>query len=201
MDSVINALMARRLHLAGHLLASASVQFIVADPADVPTIQALGRQRDIALEQQQAGVAIYRNLQWLPRAALAPARLTEEIVTDENPSSLMLVDWLGGRGIPARSPSKFTGQLPRTSHTQVLVGDNFNKGWKATVGDTRLENTEAFGWSNRFELNPNVSGEISVYFGQHWIRFLWLVVQVIILLAVLAMAASAPNEKEKASRS
>ncbi len=198
LDTVINALMGRRLHLAGHLLAPASVKFIVADSADRPTIQALGRQRDIALEQQQAGVAVYRNLQWLPRAAFAPVRLTEEVTTDRNPSSLMLVDWLGGRAIPARSPSKFTGELPRTSHSQVLLGDNYNTGWRARVGDTRLENSQAFGWSNRFELKPDSSGEIRVYFGQHWIRVLWLVVQVIILLAVVAMAGSGSSRTRKA---
>ncbi len=199
MDTVIDALLGRRLHLAGHLLAPANVQFIVADPGDLPTIEALGRQRDIALEQQQGGVAIFRNLQWLPRASLAPATLTEEVVTDGNLSSLMVVDWTGGRSIPARSPSKFTGELPRTSHTQILLGDNYNKGWKASVGDTQLEQTEAFGWANRFELKPNASGEVSVYFGQHWIRFLWLLLQVIILLAVMGMAGSSQNGRKERS--
>ena len=200
LDSVINALLGRRLHLAGHLLAPASVQFIVADPADAPTIAALGRQRDIALEQQQAGVAIYRNLLWLPRAALAPVGLPEEVVADPNPSSLMLVDWMGGRGIPARSPSRFTGELPRTSHSQILLGDNHNSGWRATAGDTRLERSEAFGWSNRFELEPNAAGEVRVYFAQHWIRFLWLFLQVIILLAVVAMAGPGSPGNKKAAR-
>lgn len=198
MDSVIDALMGRRLHLAGHLLAPATVRFIVADPNDEATIEALGRQRDIALEQQQGAVAIFRNLQWLPRASLAPVALSEEVVTQSNPSSVMVVDWTGGRSIPARSPSKFTGDLPRTAHSQVLLGDNYNKGWKASVGDTQLEQSEAFGWANRFELKPEASGEVRVYFGQHWIRFLWLVVQVILLLAVLAMAGtSASSGKER----
>lgn len=191
MESVINALMARRLHLAGHLLAPASVRFIVVDPADEATMQALGRQRDIALEQQQEGVAIFRNLQWLPRASLAPVPLTAEVADDANTSSLMLVDWMGGRSIPARSPSRFTSDLPRTSHSQVLLGDNHNSGWRATVGGERLEHSEAFGWANRFDVDPNASGELRVYFGQHWIRFLWLFLQVILILAVIAMAGSA----------
>ncbi|CAN5862956.1 hypothetical protein BH23ACT12_BH23ACT12_13110 [soil metagenome] len=196
MDTVIDALLGRRLHLAGHLLAPANVQFIVADPRDTPTIEALARQRDIALEQQQDGVAIFRNLQWLPRASLAPATLTEEVVTAGNPSSLMVVDWIGGHSIPERSPSKFTGELPRTSHTQVLLGDNFNKGWKASVDGNQLEQTEAFGWANRFDLKPDAAGEISVYFGQHWIRFLWLLAQVILLLAVMAMAGPSMSERK-----
>jgi hypothetical protein len=200
MKSVIDALMGRRLHLAGHLLAPANIQFIVADPRDSRTIEALGRQRDIALEQQQGGVAIFRNLEWLPRASLAPVAMTEEVVTGGNPSSLMVVDWTGGRSIPARSPSKFTLDLPRTSHTQVLLGDNYNKGWKASVGDTQLEQSEAFGWANRFELKPNAGGEIRVYFGQHWIRFLWLVLQVVVLLAVLAMAGPSPSADRSKKR-
>ncbi len=79
----------------------------------------------------------------------------------------------------------------------MLLGDNYNKGWKASVGDTQLEQTEAFGWANRFELKPNASGEVQVYFGQHWIRFLWLVVQVIILLAVIGMAGSSASSGRK----
>lgn len=197
LDTVIDALLGRRLHLAGHLLAPANVQFIVANPRDLPTIEALGRQRDIALEQQQGGVAIFRNLQWLPRAALAPVSLTEDVVTDGNLGALMVVDWTGGRSIPARSPSKFTGELPRTVHTQILLGDNYNKGWKAAVGDTQLEQTEAFGWANRFELKPGASGEVRVYFGQHWIRFLWLFLQVVLLLAVMGMAGSTQNKRER----
>lgn len=192
LSGVINALIGRRLHLAGHLLAPANIQFIIADPEDAATIQALGRQRDIALEQQQDGVAIYRNLHWLPRAALAPSRLTEEVIRSGNSSSLMLVDWIGGRGIPARSPSRFTMELPRTRHEHVLLGDNFNRGWRAKVGEERLEQSEAFGWANAFELPENASGQVEVYFAQHWIRFLWLVLQVLILLAVIAMASSAP---------
>ncbi|HEX2052346.1 MAG TPA: glycosyltransferase family 2 protein [Actinomycetota bacterium] len=198
LGSVVNALMGRRLHLAGHLLAPANIQFIVADPDDSSTTMALGRQRDIALEQQQDGVAIYRNLQWLPRANLAPAPLTPEVIADRNPSSLMLVDWIGGRAIPARSPSRFTMELPRTAHSQVLLGDNFNKGWRARVGDDRLEQTQAFGWANSFELPQNASGQIEVYFAQHWVRFLWLVVQVIVLLAVMAMAGTAPPPSRQA---
>jgi GT2 family glycosyltransferase len=200
MGNVITAMMGRRLHLAGHLLAPANVRFIVADPEDRTTVDALGRQRDIALEQQQGGVAVFRNLQWLPRASLAPATLTRDAITDGNASSLMLVDWTGGRRIPTRSPSRFTGDLPRTSHSEVLLGDNFNRGWRASVGDTRLEHGEAFGWANRFELSPSASGEVRVYFAQNWIRFLWLLLQVIVLLAVLAMAGSASSTDRRSRR-
>lgn len=190
LEQAVEAMMDLRLHLAGHLLGPANVRFIVVDPDDSRTMDALARQRDIALEQQQAGVAIFRNLQWLPRASFAPAGLVEGTAEADDAEALMLSRWTGGRPIPARSPSKFTIEVPRTAHTQVLLGDNYNRGWRATVDGEQLEQSEAFRWANRFELSPTASGNLEVYFAQHWVRFAWLVLEVLCLAAVVALARS-----------
>ncbi|MEX2586646.1 MAG: glycosyltransferase family 2 protein [Actinomycetota bacterium] len=190
LEQAVDAMMDLRLHLAGHLLGPANVRFIVVDPDDSRTMDALARQRDVALEQQQEGVAIFRNLQWLPRASFAPAGLAEGTAEADDTEALMLARWTGGRQIPARSPSKFTIDVPRTSHTQVLLGDNYNRGWRAAVDGEQLEQSEAFRWANRFELPPTASGNLEVYFVQHWIRFAWLVLEVLCLAAVIALARS-----------
>lgn len=190
LEAAVEAMMDLRLHLAGHLLGPANVRFIVVDPDDSRTMDALARQRDIALEQQQEGVAIFRNLQWLPRASFAPAGLVEGTAESDDVEALMLARWTGGRSIPARSPSKFTIDVPRTAHTQVLLGDNNNSGWRATVNGEQLSHSEAFGWANRFELSPTASGTLEVYFAQHWVRFVWLVLEVLFLAAVVALARS-----------
>lgn len=196
LESVVGALMGNRLHLAGHLLAPANVRFVIVDTEDQATIAAMSRQRDIALEQQQNEVAIFRNLLWLPRASLVPVNLVEPMTSeDASDASLMLTEWSGGRSIPGRSPSSFSMQLPRTAHTQVLVGDNFNSGWKAEINGERLDHAQVFGWANGFRIPDRARGEISVWFGGNWVRFLWLLVQVIVLLAVVTMSRSVSEPK------
>ena len=191
LDDVIEALMGNRLHMAGHLLAPASVRFVIVDTDDRKTLGALSRQRDIALEQQQSGVAMFRNLLWLPRASLVPAGLAEAMSAESSgDTALMLAEWSGGREIPKRSPSSFTAQLPRTRHTQMLVGDNFNTGWKASVAGNRLTQKRAFGWANQFDLPRDARGEVKVFFGGNWVRFIWLLIQVTLLLAVTTMAGT-----------
>jgi hypothetical protein len=183
--------MRKELHLAGHLLAPANVRFVIVDTNDRATLAALSRQRDIALEQQQSGVAMFRNLQWLPRASLMPGGLNEAMEAEGNSdTALMLADWTGGRELPSRSRSSFSFQVPRTRHNYLLVGDNFNRAWKASVEGERLPHKQAFGWTNQFELPRDARGEIKVYFGGNWVRILWLLLQVVVLLAVTTMAAS-----------
>jgi GT2 family glycosyltransferase len=191
LDVALNALIGNRLHLAGHVFAPANIRFIIVDPKDLPSIAALRRQRDIVLEQQVGGVAIFRNLHWLPRAVLAPVNLTGTVTAGSpNEQALMLVEWSGGRRIPRRSQSSFSGELPRTRHSQILVGDNFNSAWRAWVGDRRLPHAQAFGWANRFELHPDARGEVTVAFSRRWLRFFWLAVQAVMLLGLVAVARS-----------
>jgi hypothetical protein len=199
LDRVIDALMRNRLHLAGHLLAPANVRFVIVDTKDSRTLAALSRQRDIALEQQQSGVAMFRNLQWLPRASLLPAGLNEAVDgEDSGETALMLAEWTGGREVPSRSESSFSFELPRTRHNYLLVGDNFNPAWKASVEGDRLPHKQAFGWTNQFELPRDARGEIEVHFGGNWVRILWLVVQVILVLAVATMASSLGSPRLRA---
>ncbi|MDQ4149849.1 MAG: hypothetical protein M3164_07675, partial [Actinomycetota bacterium] len=174
--------------------------FIVADTTDVPSMAALRRQRDIALEQQVGGVAIFRNLQWLPRAVLAPATLDPRVAADDNETALMLSDWSGGRAIPRRGSSRFSADLPRTRHSQVLLGDNFNSGWRAFVGGEQLEHSRAFGWSNRFELTPDARGEITVTFGRRWLRLFWVALQAVVLLGLVAMARTELTREPRRAR-
>jgi len=189
LDRVISGLYESRLHLAGHLLAPASVRFIIVDPRDEASMSALRTQRDFALEQQQADIAIFRNLQWLPRAVLAPANLVGPVKSGSD-RNLMIVKWSGGRRLPSRSPTSYRGELPRTRHSQILLAENYNKSWHAKVGKLKLTQAKAFGWANRFELPPDAKGQIRIRFAGRPIRILWLALQVLIILVFLAMARS-----------
>lgn len=188
LDGTVRAMMGLRLHLAGRLLAPASIRFIVADPKDSRSIDALVRQRDVVLEQQQGGVAIFRNLQWLPRASLVPPNLNQALTAQADPTKAMMADWSGAKPVAARSPSRFTAALPGPGYSQVLLSYNYNSGWRASVGSRRLERARAFGWANRFLLGTGAGGTIKIYYAGDWIRAAWLVLQVVLLATVLAMA-------------
>jgi len=195
LDETVQSMAAGGLHLGGHLLAPASIRFIIVDPRDAGAMTALRAQRDIALEQQQQNIAIFRNLLWLPRAVLAPVNLVEPVTAKaKDERALLLVKWSGGRAVPKRSSTSFIGDLPRTRHSQLLLGENFSPAWRATVGGQKLVHEEAFGWANRFELPRNARGQVRIVFTGRWIRLAWLLLEAGILLVAGGAAWSARTE-------
>lgn len=188
LDAIVEALAARQLHQAGHLLAPASIRYIVVDTNDESMMSAMARQRDIGLEHQQSEIAVFRNLQWLPRAALIPPGLGSVAGSEvRDDRALMLAEWVGGRRIPGESDTSFRGELPRTHHAAILIGDNFNAGWRATAGGRSLEHTAAFGWANQFDLPQGTSGEVRVSYSRRWVRIIWLVLQIWVVTMAVAM--------------
>ncbi|MGI8426572.1 MAG: glycosyltransferase family 2 protein [Actinomycetota bacterium] len=189
LDQTVQSMASGGLHLGGHLLAPASIRFIIVDPRDATAMTALRTQRDIGLEQQQENVAIFRNLLWLPRAVLAPVNLVEPVAAKaKDDRALLLVKWSGGRAVPQRSPTSFVGDLPRTRHSQLLLGENFSSAWRATVGGVKLVHEEAFGWANRFELPRDARGQVRIVFTGRWVRLLWLLLEAGIVLVVAGSA-------------
>lgn len=201
LDQTVEAMAGKGLHLAGHLLAPAGIRFIIVDPGDSDAMAALRSQRDIALEQQQPNIAVFRNLQWLPKAVLAPVNLVEAVTANESDDrALMMVRWSGGRPIPQRSETTFRGDLPRTRHSQILLGENFSRWWRASVDGERLEHAQAFGWANRFELPGNARGEIYIRFAGRWLRIAWLLVQGLVILVVAGAAWGGRSEMPRRLR-
>lgn len=184
---IVEAMATRTLDHAGHLMGPMGIRFVVADARDEELMSSMDRQRDFKLEQSE--IAVFRNLRWIPRAALVPAGLAEVAAGEAfDPQSLMLADWKGGRPIPERSETSFRGPLPRTRHAWVIVGDNHNSGWEARVGGKRLERSEAFGWANRFDLATDARGALSVSYSGRGPRFAWLALQGLLVAMAIAMA-------------
>jgi hypothetical protein len=146
------------------------------------------RQVDFVLEPQQGGIAIFRNLNWVSRMSLAPAGLAAVARADEDEQALMLATWAGGRPVTLRGETAFRIKLPRTYHSLVLFGDNFDSGWRAEVGDRRLRHTEAFGWSNRFEVPLEASGFLEVTYGRRWLRIVLVILEAGAIALAIAMA-------------
>ncbi|MEO7804970.1 MAG: glycosyltransferase, partial [Actinomycetota bacterium] len=194
LDNTVASLVDLRLHLAGHLLAPANIRYLIVDPKDEQSMTSLRRQRDIALEQQQSDVAIFVNLQWLPRAVLAPEGIEGALGSKADPKQLMTAKWSGGEIIPRSSASSFAGSIPKKHSSHLLLSENFNTGWEAQLGGRPLEHVRSFGWSNRFVIPTRASGSVTVAFGNRWVRALWLVLQALIMIVAIAMARSARTD-------
>lgn len=187
LDRVVAGMSDEGLDHAGHLLAPMGIRYVVADVADEALMSSMRRQRDFKLEQSE--IAVFRNLRWVPRAVLAPPGLAEIATAKAFDSrALMLADWEGGRQIPATSQSSFEGTVPRTRHAAILLGDNRNDAWHASVGGRSLEVERAFGWASRFDLPKDARGEVKIRFASRWPRFVWLGIQGLMLGMAIAMA-------------
>lgn len=186
LDSLIDSLLGRRLHLAGHLLAPSGIRYVVVNVDDDAALGALGRQRDLALQQQSAGVAIFQNLSWIPRAVLAPPELAVAASREvEGDIDLMIADWIGGRAVPESEQAHFRMGLPRTTHQVLLLGDNFNPDWRARIGEDELEHSVAFGWSNAWEVPVEAEGLLELRFMGRWKRVAWLLFQAVVVTVVV----------------
>ncbi|HLF69702.1 MAG TPA: hypothetical protein VI541_01965, partial [Actinomycetota bacterium] len=194
LDDSVQALAGRRVHLAGHLLAPASIRFIIVDPNDDGLMSAMRRQRDIALEQQQTHSAIFRNLEWFPRAALIAAGGGKAIPKDPSDVTLMLSNLPSGKDVPASGESDFAAPLPRTRHTRVLLSESFNSGWSASVGSRRLEHGRTLGWINGFDIPPDAKGRLVIRFNRDWIRWLWVLLEALIVTITVTIARSRRRE-------
>lgn len=190
LDETVESLVGLRVHLVGHLLAPANIRYLIVDPRDEESMTAARRQRDMKLEQQQNNVAIFVNLDWLPRAAIAPAGIEGRM----NSKDLMTARWSGGRRIERRDTSEFSGHFPPDGGSQLLLSENFNPGWDAQVDGRGLKQSQAFGWSNRFELSGSPKGILKIVFRQRWVRVLWLLVQSLVLIVAFGMARSARTD-------
>jgi GT2 family glycosyltransferase len=191
LDEAVDATVERRLHLAGHLLAPAGIRYIVADPNDTALMTALRLQRDIALEQQQQGVAIFRNVMWVPRASLVsagPGGLAGPAdAASPSGRSLLLTDWTPGPELRSRPGGGFIGRTGGRPYRLVLLGDNFNPGWKARAGRLALDHSRAFGWANKYLLPPGVSSEIQISYTGGWVRILWVALEALIVFIAVAI--------------
>lgn len=184
----VAALVGGRLHHAGHLVAPASIRYIVVGTDDQELMSAMRRQSDFALEHQQSGIAVFRNIISLPRPAFVPPGLlpvADKSAADDK--ALILANWSGGRPIPRKSEATFGLELPRTYHPEILLGDNYDRGWHARVGRDALKHDRALGWANRWEIPSDARGPLIISY-RRWARALFVMMQAALVAMTLAMA-------------
>ena len=205
LSKTVDALVTGRTHLAGHLLATAGIRFVVIDHADASTMQAVTLQQDLALEQQLAQADIYTNLESLPIADLAPPPLEPAAASgSSDPEAVLRTQWPpvpADSGLGRRSLGSFWGHVPAAASPRtVILGEVYSPGWNATVGVQGLQHAPVFGWANGFTVPAGVAGTIRIGYSGEWIRIVWVIVGgVLVALAlVMAFAARIPKAQSQA---
>lgn len=199
MSKAVDALLTGRTHLAGHLLATAGIRFVVVDHGDAATMRAVVTQQDLALQQQISQSDLYANLEALPVAAVAPAPLEPAASSGSGDlEPLLRAEWdpATATGLSRPSVGSFTGQVtPATTPRTIVLGEANSPGWKATLGVQGLAHGQAFGWSNRFTVPARASGRVRISYAGEWIRIAWVVAGAALIALALAMAFAARMPK------
>jgi GT2 family glycosyltransferase len=200
LSKTVDALVGGRTHLAGHLLATAGIRFVVVDHADASTMQAVILQQDLALTQQLAQADIYANLETLPIAALAPPPLEPAAASgSSDPEAVLRTQWPPlpvGTGLDRTSLGSFSGRVPAAASPRtVVLGEVYSPGWQATVGVQGLRHAPVFGWANGFTVPAGVAGTLRIGYSGEWIRIVWVIVGGVLVALALVMAFSARMPK------
>ncbi len=199
----VDALLAERTHLAGHLLAPTGVRFVVVDHSDTATLQAVLRQQDLALEQQLGQSDLYVNLEALPIATVVPPPLEAAASSGSpDPQALLRAQWApvaGDSGLARRSTAAFSGSITATATPRtILLGEAYSPEWHAVAGVQALQHVRSFGWSNGFTVPAGVSGVVRISYSGEWMRIAWVLAggALLALASAMAFAARMPTTKE-----
>src|SRR5439155_14926499 len=170
----VDAILAGRTHLGGHLLAPAGIRFVIVDRSDAATLAAVVRQQDFALGQELAQVDIYQNLMSVPVAAAAPKTLEAAAANGSaDPARLLQAQWPQvpeGSTFQRTSQGAFAGKLASPGPHVLLLAEAFSPGWHASVGGKPLQHGQAFGWANRFTVPAGVTGTVRIDHAGEWVR-------------------------------
>jgi GT2 family glycosyltransferase len=188
LTGVVNTLIDGGTHLAGHLLATAGIRFVIVQHDDPATSAAVLRQQDLALTQEIAGVDIYQNIEDLPIAGPAPNALAP-VAGSATPLPVVLAQWNAGTAYRRVSSGAFSG--PAAPGSPLLLAEAYSAGWRASIGGRVLAHGTAFGWANRFAVPAGATGTVQIDFRGEWKRLVWVLLEAAALALAIAMAVAA----------
>ncbi|HEU5002273.1 MAG TPA: glycosyltransferase [Actinomycetota bacterium] len=180
----VDDLLTGRTHLAGHLLATAAIRYLVVLRDDLATAAVVARQQDMGLVQELSDIDLYQIMDVLPVAGDAPPSLGA--ATGSGAQPVLQAQWASPPAFRHVAGESFAGTAAAPS--PVLLAEPFNAGWRATVAGKALAHSEAFGWANAFAVPAGVTGTVQVDYRHEWHRVGWVLLEAALLLLALAMA-------------
>ena len=152
----------------GHLLAPTGVRYIAYLSRAAPDAGARGRrdpaltaslpaQLDLTVSRVEPGAIVYENEAWIPGRATVPPDI-DVPVDSEDPLVVTTRTPLPGT-LPVTGP---ISDSDPTGPGTLLWAEAADSGWKATVDGETAPRSDAFGWTNAFELTD--SGPVDLSF-------------------------------------
>jgi GT2 family glycosyltransferase len=178
--SVLAEVLAGETAHAGMLLAPLGVRYLVADEGDLPGPAAALLDAQADLDRVPAGgITIFRNAAALPTAFVATDRdwtPAAETVSLPEIAARPIVD------VQRIAPPEAGGTSSAASAGEVVVEDQFARGWRIENRGQRLAPSRAFGWAISSEVEP---GSVSFIYTEQWMRTLEMALLGILWLAAL----------------
>jgi GT2 family glycosyltransferase len=174
----------------GHLLGPTGVRYVAFVTRAAPDSGAHGRpdpalteslaaQLDLAVSRIEPGAVVYENQAWLPGRAMVP-RGTDVPVDSPDPLAAAqrtsVPDAKAVKGPLSGSDPAGPGML--------LWAESANSGWRASVGGKRAPRSDAFGWTNGFEVSSRGPVDLSFAGGP---RRLFVLVELLLWVAAGAL--------------
>lgn len=175
---------------AGRILGTLGVRYVIVRPsASEELVVAVGDQIELTLESQIGNppAHVFRNAIDIPVATAMQAPAWARVSTKDldaaqgvetNPST--------GDPFQRHQPGRYTGAAPEGTRA-ILLGEPFDPGWHAQVGDRELDARRSFGWATGFDLPQALKRDQRVtltWDGQMLHRFgllAWLLINLAIL--------------------
>lgn len=140
---------------AGRILGTLGVRYVIVRPtASEELVVAVGDQIELTLESQIGNppVHVFRNAIDIPlgTAMRAPAWAR---VSKQDLDAAQGVETNPSTGEPFRrlAPGRIHGTAPGGTRV-ILLGEPYDSGWHATVGERELDPRRSFGWATGFDL-------------------------------------------------
>ena len=180
LERAMGELLAGDTSHAGALLAPYGIRYVVADEGDLPaaSLERLDAQVDMDLVPA-GGLTIYRVADALPTAFVSADEDWEPVPIIDDPVALQARreadvvplepiegGWSGVAGTPA----------------EVMVGDQFDEGWRVERGGEQIVPRRAFGWAISA---PVESGPFRVVYEEQWLRTAEMAALAVLWLAAL----------------
>jgi GT2 family glycosyltransferase len=182
----------------GHVLAPLGVRYIavvdrpapdstVRSPSEPRFADALPTQLDLQLSRRSDGLALYENEAWVSTRALYTDELSDTARGgDVTPSDAIAFATRSEISDHARSVRGGLSKLRVDDAGVLLLAEQFDPGWKASVDGEVLEHDVTFGWANGFVASE--AATIRVTFDGGSLHILRVVLPVMLWLAALAFA-------------
>ena len=193
LGSVVADIVEARTHQAGSMLELFGIGYVAVRPGpeDHRLVELVARQQELhSRPTDQAG--LFQAPVTRPTAWLLPGEAPAEprgVLTGPALAAVPSVQAVFSGPHGARLPGRTTGAVPAPGPGTLVLPVPAGRDWRASLDGRPLSPTTVFGWAQGFKLPDGAGGVLEVRRGGQQRRFVYLVIEGLLLLTALAAMA------------